>query len=223
MLSLVIPTLNAAAHLRSTLAALAPELHDAEIVVADGGSTDDTVAVAERAGARPIVAQRGRGTQLHAGAAAARGEWLLFLHADTRPLPGWRTIVDAFAADTGNARRAAVFRLTLDDDDPRARTIERAAGWRARRLALPYGDQGLLIARAFYEHLGGYPAIPIMEDVALIRRIARHRLSLLPHPVLTSAERYRRDGWRLRPLRNLTLLSLYLLGVRPQLLRRLYG
>jgi hypothetical protein len=116
-----------------------------------------------------------------------------------------------------------VFRFALDDADPRARRIERGAAWRGRALGLPYGDQGLLIARDFYWSLGGHPAIPLMEDVALVRRIGRGRLTVLDHAALTSAARYRRDGWLRRPARNLALLSLYLLGVSPRVLARLYG
>jgi rSAM/selenodomain-associated transferase 2 len=223
MLSVIIPTLDAAAELGRTLAALAPECVGDEIVVADGGSHDDTVSVVQAAGARVVAAPKGRGSQLRAGAEAARGDWLLFLHADTRPTPGWRQAVARFTSDPANAERAATFRFALDDADPRARRIERGVAWRGRALALPYGDQGLLIARKFYAALGGYPAIPLMEDVALVRRIGRRRLAILDHPALTSAARYRRDGWWLRPARNVALVSLYFLGVPPRLLARLYG
>jgi rSAM/selenodomain-associated transferase 2 len=223
MLSVVIPTLDAATELAPTLAALGPEPAGDEIVVSDGGSTDATASIAAAAGVRVIQAPRGRGPQLRAGAEAARGEWLLFLHADTRPAPGWRAAVARFIADPANAERAAVFRFALDDADPRARRIERRVAWRMRAFGLAYGDQGLLIARGFYQALGGFPAIPLMEDVALVRRIGKRRLAVLDHPALTSAARYRRDGWRLRPARNVALVTLYFLGVPPRWLARLYG
>jgi hypothetical protein len=95
--------------------------------------------------------------------------------------------------------------------------------WRCRRLGLPYGDQGLLIHRDLYLAVGGFPSVELMEDVALVRRIGKHRLTALPMTVTTSAERYRRDGYIGRPLRNLSCLALYLIGVAPPIIRRLYG
>ncbi|HEY0524800.1 MAG TPA: TIGR04283 family arsenosugar biosynthesis glycosyltransferase [Stellaceae bacterium] len=221
-LSIVIPTLNAAAGLGATLAALA-EARDAEIVVADGGSRDGTSALAEAAGARVVAASRGRGLQLAAGAAAARGDWLLFLHADTVLPPGWADAVATFVNDPANARRAGYFAFRLDDDDPRARRLERAVAWRCRRLALPYGDQGLLIGRTLYDAVGGFRPLPLMEDVDLVRRLGPERLAALPVAAVTSAARYRRDGYWRRPLRNLTCLSLYFLGLSPERIARLYA
>lgn len=222
-LSIIIPTLDVAAALPRTLAALtAAGGLVAEVVVVDGGSRDDTLTVADAAGARVLTATRGRGSQLAAGGAAAHGEWLLFLHADTVLAPDWAEAADGFMTEA-NAGRAAVFRLALDDPDARARRVERLANWRARALGLPYGDQGLLMAARFYRELGGYRPLPLMEDVDLARRIGRRRLDVLPSVALTSAARYRRGGWWLRPLRNLSILGLYFLGVPPERLRRLYG
>jgi rSAM/selenodomain-associated transferase 2 len=218
--------LDAAATLPATLAALEAARDGGllrEVLVVDGGSGDATVEIAAGWGARVLTAPRGRGVQLAAGGAAATGDWLLFLHADTRLAPGWVAAARAFMARPGSGQRAAAFRLALDDADPRARRIERLANWRARTLGLPYGDQGLLIARAFYEALGGYRPLPLMEDVDLARRIGRRRMVILDVEAVTSAARYRRDGWWLRPLRNLALLGLYYLGAPPRLLLRLYG
>ena len=127
------------------------------------------------------------------------------------------------AADQANAERAAVFRFALDDTSPAARRLEAGVAWRCRALGLPYGDQGLLLARAFYERLGGFKAIPLMEDVDLVRRIGRRRIMVLDLPAVTSAARYREDGWMLRPLRNLLCLALYLAGVPPRHILRFYG
>lgn len=224
-LDIVIPCLNAAATLPGALASLVREASDgwAGVIVADGGSADGTPAMAAAAGARVIAAPRGRGPQLAAGAAAGRAPWLLFLHADTRLGIGWRAAVERFAADPANARRAAYFRLRFDSAHPAARRLERGVAWRSRTLGLPYGDQGLLIARPFYEALGGFAPLPLMEDVDLVRRIGRRRLVGLPVDAVTSAARYERDGWMVRPARNLLCLSLYSAGVPPRLIRRVYG
>ncbi len=226
ILSVVIPALDAAATLPATLAALAAARDGGllcEVLVVDGGSGDATVEVAADWGARVLNAAAGRGTQLAAGGAAAAGDWLLFLHADTRLAPGWVAVARAFMARPGSEDRAAAFRLALDDADPRARRVERLANWRGRSFGLPYGDQGLLIAKGLYRELGGYRPLPLMEDVDFARRIGRRRMVLLDAEAVTSAARYRRDGWWLRPLRNLALLGLYFLGAPPRLLARLYG
>jgi rSAM/selenodomain-associated transferase 2 len=220
-LSVVIPTLNANAHLPGALRLLTTPGVD-EIVISDGGSNDGTVELAEAAGARVVKAPPGRGTQLEAGAHAATGDWLLFLHADTRPAEGWRDAVAQFTGDPANAARAAYFQFALDDKKTAARRLERFVAWRCRTLALPYGDQGLLIARDFYEELGRYRDWPLMEDVEFVRRIGRDRLVALPVAAVTSAQRYRRSGYIGQSLNNLVLLSLYFLKVPPRALARLY-
>jgi rSAM/selenodomain-associated transferase 2 len=223
-LSVIIPTLDAAATLPTTLAALseARELIG-EIIVADGGSRDATAAIVAGAGARIVTAPRGRGAQLAAGAAAASGDWLLFLHADTRLQPGWAADAARFIADPGNRERAGYFSYRLDDRSPAARRLERIVMWRSRVLGLPYGDQGLILARAFYRVVGGFPPLVLMEDVALVRRIGCRRLVALKTGALTSAARYRREGYLWRPLRNLGCLALYFLGLPPRFITRLYG
>jgi rSAM/selenodomain-associated transferase 2 len=213
--------LDATTALQATLAALADGAD--EIVVADGGSTDDTRVRAAAAGARVIDAPRGRGAQLAAGAAATTGDWLLFLHADTRLAPGWRAVADRFMAAGNTCSRAGYFRYVLDDNAPAARRLERIVAWRCRRLALPYGDQGLLLARALYDAVGGFRPLVLMEDVDIVRRLGRARLAALDHDAVTSAVRYRRDGYLRRSARNLVCLSAWFLGVDPRRIARLYG
>jgi rSAM/selenodomain-associated transferase 2 len=220
-LSVVIPALNAAAGLGGTLAALAGG--PAELVLADGGSTDGTVALAEAAGARVVRAPRGRGVQLAAGAEAARGPWLLFLHADTRLGEGWAAAVRRVMASPEGASRAWHFRFALDDAGPGARRLEGAVAWRCRVLKLPYGDQGLLVHRDLLEAAGGMRPLPLMEDVDLVRRLGRARIGALDVPAVTSAARWRRDGYVRRSSRNLLCLGLWFAGVSPRIIARIYA
>ncbi len=220
LLSVVIPTLNAAGPLPATVRALGDGI---ELVICDGGSTDGTAELGAGLGARVVAATRGRGTQLIAGAEAAQGPWLLFLHADTVLENGWRSEAAAFMAGPENATRAAAFRFALDDGSGWAKWLERMVDWRSRKLCLPYGDQGLLIHKEFYRSLGGFKPQPLMEDVDFARRIGCGRLRILRGAAITSAARWRRDGWILRSLRNLSCLALYFAGVPPRVLVRLYG
>lgn len=215
--SVVIPTLNAAATLPATLAALGPV---AECIVIDGSSHDTTREIAITAGVRVLSAPRGRGSQLAAGISAAAHAWLLLLHADTRLAPGWHDAARAHVA-TG-PDRAGWFRFALDSDDPQARRLERLVAWRCRILALPYGDQGLLIHRDLLQAVGGMHPLPLMEDVDLVRRLGRHRLAGMDADAITSAGKWQREGWWRRSARNQLCLALYFAGMPPHRIARLY-
>ena len=219
-LAVIIPALNAASSLPGTLAQVAAaQTLAVEVMVVDGGSGDGTQAVARACGASVLSASRGRGSQMAAGDAP----WLFFLHADTRLGESWEAMIAAFLSDPANQGKAGVFRLRFDDAARAARCLEWIADKRSRWLGLPYGDQGLLISRAFYESVGGFAPIPIMEDVALVRRIGRRNLVTFPADAITDARRYRRMGYGPRMLRNLVCLTAYFLGVPPRWLVRLYG
>jgi rSAM/selenodomain-associated transferase 2 len=229
MISVVIPSFNAEATLGQTLAALVPAVVDGvvqEAIIVDGGSTDETAAIAEAAGTRLIRSQRGRGAQLQAGAAAARGDWLLFLHADTVLEPGWAEEAESFMERVATGRRAPAafaFRFALDDQGLMPRLLEWLVGLRCLLFALPYGDQGLLIPRDLYRASGGFRPLPLMEDVDLVRRLKRSQRVMLHSRAVTSGARYRNEGYVARSLRNLCCITLYYLRVPTRVLARLYG
>ena len=223
-LSIVIPTLNESAALPRLLADLAPLLGTlTEVVVSDGSSTDDTVAIAEAAGARVVVAPRGRGAQLREGAAAARGSVLAFFHADIRLDTVAIAVLAELLATDGVQRDAWAFRLRIDGAARAYRLVEAGANLRSQLFGLPYGDQGLIVSRNRYEAAGGYAALPLMEDVALVRSLRPSgSVRLLSAHVRVSPRRWERDGvWR-RSSRNLVLLGRYLTGTSPDTLAREY-
>lgn len=227
-LTIVIPALNARPGLEQAIRAFNRENSPvSRIIIADGGSHDGTDQLAgdcmeQGLPVSLVTAPRGRGPQLRAGAERAESDWLLFWHADTLPAGDWTAALTSFMA-TARPGEAGYFRLRLDDRAPAARRVERLANWRCRAFGLPYGDQGLLIRRADYEAIGGYNPLPLMEDVDIVRRIGRANMRELSAEAVTSAGRYQRDGYWFRPMRNLFCLALYLLGVRPERIARLYS
>ena len=224
MLSIIIPTYQAAHQLGATVTPLQTAVAEEhiEIIISDGGSTDATKRIAKAFGLKTIVSPKGRGAQLRHGALAATEDWFLFLHADTRLEENWWDVVQEFISNKKHRFHAAYFLFALDDECPQARRIEKLVDWRCQHLNLPYGDQGLLISRDLYEYLGGYPDQPIMEDVDLVQRIGGERLHCLPVTATTSAARYQRDGYIKRPLRNLTCLALHFLGIPSATINKLY-
>lgn len=229
MITVVIPTLNAETSLAATLTSLVPGAVDGvvrQVVVVDGGSTDRTLRIAEDSGADIVRAERGRGQQMRAGANAAKFSWLLFLHADTVLDAGWEREAAAFVERVDMGHRppaAAAFSFALDDMGFLPRVIETGVALRCALLRLPYGDQGLLIPRALYEEIGGFKQLALMEDVDMVRRLGRKRILILRTQALTSAIRYKRDGYIRRSARNIACLGLYMLRAPMPLIQRLYG
>ncbi len=219
--SVIIPTLNVADRIGPCLNALFSGLDAGlihELILSDGGSCDNIEKMADELGARFVSGPQGRGGQLRRGAEVARAPWLLFLHADTMLAPGWE---GAVARHVQSVDRAATFRLRFDSAGMPARLVAGWANLRTRLFGLPYGDQCLLVSRALYDAVGGFPDIPLMEDVAMARAL-RGRIGLLPAHAITDAGRYRREGWLRRGGRNLWTLARYFAGVPPERLVRSY-
>ena len=219
-LSVIIPTLNSVEDLGPTLSAVYEGAANglvAELIITDGGSTDDIAHVADSLGARLVTGPKGRGTQLANGADLARSDWLLFLHADTVLPDGWSKAVRHHINQT---TRPGYFLLSFDQGGLAARLVAGWANLRSHLFGLPYGDQGLLVSRLDYTRVGGFAKIPLMEDVAIIRKLPRARK--IPARVTTSAKRYQNDGWLRRGTRNLILLGLYSLGTKPETLAEKY-
>lgn len=229
MITVVIPTLNAETSLAATLTSLVPGAVEGlirQVVIVDGGSSDRTLRIAEDSGADIVRSEPGRGQQLQEGAKAARFPWLLFLHADTVLDPGWERETAAFIERVDVGQRppsAAAFRFALDDMGFLPRMIETGVALRCTLLRLPYGDQGLLIPKRLYDEIGGFKPMPLMEDVDIVRRLGRSRRLILRTQAVTSAIRYKRDGYIRRAVRNLTCVSLYFLRAPLPLIVRLYG
>jgi rSAM/selenodomain-associated transferase 2 len=211
LLSVIIPTLDEAAAIGNVLSDLGLLTVAREVLVVDGGSRDGTREAAVAAGARVVLSERGRGVQMRTGAALARAPMLLFLHADVRLGGDALAVLDEVAI--ARPPCAMAFRLSIDAAGLSYRFIEWGANLRTRWARMAYGDQGLLVRREDYARAGGYPELPLMEDVALVRALNRiTRVHLLGAAVSVSARRWRRDGPLRRMLRNWILLARYLAG-----------
>lgn len=208
--TVVIPALDEAVGIGEAIASARAAA--SEIIVVDGGSLDGTPERAAAAGARVVSSPRGRARQLDAGARLAKGDTILFLHADTKLPAGWDAAASRVLADPRVVGGA--FRLRFAEPGAALRVIEWGARQRARWFGLPYGDQALFVRRAALEALGGVPQAPILEDLDLVRALrSRGRLALLDLPVTTSARRYLAAGAARTWLRNLAAVAGWRLGL----------
>ncbi len=219
-LSIIVPTLNEERTIEHTLQPLSQRA-DIEVIVADGGSTDETVSIALQLGARVVPVRPGRGRQMNAGAALASGEILLFLHADTRLPANFQSII--WSALNHDAV-AGAFRLRIDDSRTALRWIEWGVNLRSRFLQMPYGDQGLFVRAELFHQLGGFPNWPLMEDYELCRRLRRQGpIFLANESVSTSARRWNKVGIFRTTLINQLTVAAFHFGVSPQRLARWYA
>jgi rSAM/selenodomain-associated transferase 2 len=219
-LSVIIPCLNEEKRLLDCIRS-AQRLNPFEVIVVDGGSRDRTVELAEREGARVIKTSRGRGIQLQEGASASKGEILLFLHADSvikEDIDLKAYIRDGFIG--------GFFRLRFDDPSLSFRLIEFFANMRSRLFKLPYGDQAIFVKKEVFQKIGGFRPYPFLEDIDLVLRLRKMgKLISLDIPVVVSPRRLKR-GFPFSPIllsiRNVIIVLLYILGISPFKLIKLY-
>jgi len=220
LISVIIPTLNEEHSIEETLNTVMGA-ENVEIIISDGGSSDATAHICREKGVTVINASPGRGPQMNGGAKVAKGEILLFLHADTLLPLGWQ---DALREVLINDEvSGGAFSFALSRSSMTFSFISFVVNLRSKLLGLPYGDQALFMRRKHFEILGGFRPIPIMEDVALVSDLKKlGTLEILDSAVITSSRRWEKEGWIKTTLRNQCLLYLYLLGVSPEKLYRFY-
>jgi glycosyltransferase involved in cell wall biosynthesis len=237
-ISIIIPVLNEASTIKAALA-IVQAASNIEVIVVDGGSEDETVAIAKSLNVKALFSPPGRAHQMNTGAAAATGDILLFLHADTRLPEGFDTMIrQTLQADkpiqnptsSSAAARSAIqhpiagaFELGIDGEMPSLRLIEKMVNWRSRYFQLPYGDQAIFLKTAVFHELGGFPELPIMEDFELSRQLRRlGRIEILPAAVLTSGRRWQKLGVFKTTLINQLIVIGYFVGVSPDKLAYWY-
>ena len=220
MVSVIIPTLNEAFGIAATLRAVFALDPGLEVIVVDGGSEDGTANAASREGAHVIQSGRGRGVQLHTGAAQAQGEVLWFVHADTLPHPRALADIEAALRDPGVA--GGNFRLRFDGGSLGARFLNRLQGLRAL-LGWHYGDNTIFVRREIYWTIGGFRPYPLFEDADLVKRIEYvGRFVTLTGPVTTSSRRFEKGRFLSTSLLWSALQALYWLGIPPRALALFY-
>ena len=219
-ISIVIPTLNEAENLAATLASTESSV-DLEIIVVDGGSSDETLELAKSFGVRLLTTAAGRARQVNAGGLAARGDVLFVLHGDTLLPQGFERYIIDIMGKSGVV--AGAFTLGIDGSEFGFRIIEMLANFRSRVLQMPYGDQGIFLRREVFRALGGFPDMVLMEDFVLMQRLRKMgRVVIGPVAVKTSARRWRKLGILKTTLINQAVLLAYFLGSNPERLARWY-
>lgn len=221
-ISIIIPVIDEEDTISETLESTKGAQGDVEWIVVDGGCRDGSIKKARDLGANVIESVAGRSRQMNEGARAAKGDMLLFLHADTRLPRGWENHIRRILGQDGTV--AGAFRLSIDDPFPGLRLIEKLAHFRAARMKMPYGDQAIFMTKETFFEVDGYPEIPIMEDFEMMRRLGRRgRIEIAPATVLTSAHRHREIGFLKTTLVNQGIILAYLFGISPERLSSWYG
>jgi rSAM/selenodomain-associated transferase 2 len=223
MISIIVPALNEEQNIGRCMERIREECSDCEIIVADGGSIDRTPEIVSGCpDITLILSEKGRGLQMNAGAAAAKGDILLFLHADTWLGAGWLPAIES-ALEAETPVVGGAFSLKIDNPAWQYRLIEAMVRLRCLIFRLPYGDQAIFVRRDAFEKIGGYPVIPLMEDVEMISRMKKAGcITVLRHPAYTDARRWERKGIVRTSISNLATLFMYKVGMSPHKLAKRY-
>ncbi len=223
-ISIIVPVLNEQEQINSCLDKINGQNYDGdfETIIVDGDSDGRTINAVRDNRVIRLTSPKGRGRQMNAGAAAARGDILIFLHADT-------TLPDNALGKISRALQntdyvGGAFDLKIDSDKLFLRYISVRASLRSRFNRVPYGDQAIFLRKKYFDQIGGFKEIPLMEDVDLMRRIKRDgkKIIILPDKVTTSARRWESDGALYTTMRNQILVGLFYLGVSPHKLAKYY-
>ena len=221
MITIIIPVFNEAAIIQQNLQNLLSISAHVEIIVVDGGSHDQTLTLAQAMGVKTIVSRPKKSLQMNRGAAVAKGDILLFLHADTILPPDYTTLIKDTLAQPNTV--AGAFRLKINAPQRSLRLVEKMVNWRSRFFALPYGDQAIFLKSYTFHDLGGFADLPIMEDFDLIQRLKKQGIiHIAPAAVLTSPRRWQKLGVFKTTLVNQLIIIGYFLGVAPQKLANFY-
>ncbi len=220
-ISIIIPVLNEGAIIEKTLLALQGN-SDVEIIVVDGGSVDQTITLANQIGVKVTTASGiGRAAQMNAGAAIAKGDILLFLHADTLLPPNYQEIVKKIIYQQNAI--AGAFELAIDGKEQSLRLVETLVKMRSRWFSLPYGDQAIFLTKKVFEDLDGFPELPIMEDFEFVQRLKRRgKIAIAPVSVITSSRRWQKLGVFKTTLINQLIILGYYLRISPTKLKNFY-
>ena len=220
-ISIIIPTLNEASNIKEVITS-SQSSNNVEIIVVDGGSQDQTLLIAKSLNVQVIISSPGRAHQMNAGAMAASGEILLFLHADTRLPTNFEQMIRTTLVKPGIV--AGAFALRINAPDWGLRLVEFGVKWRSHLWQMPYGDQGIFLTKDVFQQVGNFPQMPIMEDFELMRKLKTlGKIYLLPTPVITSPRRWLKKGIIQTTLWNQIIVIAYLLGISPHRIRNWYS
>ena len=219
-ITLVIPTYNAEKTIHKTLDNVSEMFH--KIIIVDANSKDLTKKICDKFAIQFFTSKKNRGLQLNIGGENSDTDWIFFLHADSILDSDAINEINKFISNAKNNYKAAALKLNFNQKNIYSYLLSKIVFFRSKYLKLPYGDQGLLISKAFYKKIGGFKPLPIMEDVEIVKNIGFKNIILLDSYITTDSIRYKDQGWLFRPLINLYCLSLYFLGFNINLINKIY-